>query len=343
VADDLILVVDDEDFVRRLITHQLQAAGYQCVVAAASAAEARRVLEQNACSLMLCDVRMPGGSGLDLLAEVVPVHRDLAVLMVTAVDDAQAARTAADLGAVGYMVKPFSERQLVINVANALRRRRLEIENRSYREQLEVLVEERTSELHRSREETIRRLSRVGEYRDEQTGSHVERVGRIAALLARQVGLPERECDLIGTVSPLHDIGKVAIPDAILRKPAALDPGERAVIQRHAEIGHQILTGSDSALLGLAATIAWTHHERYDGTGYPRGLGAQDIPVAGRITAVADVFDALTHDRPYRPRFSAERAADVIRDGGGSQFDPTVVGAFVDSFSEVAAIGAASR
>jgi putative two-component system response regulator len=337
VADDLILIVDDDEFVRRLIMHQLEDAGYRCV-GAASAAEARLVLEREACSLMLCDVSMPGESGLDLLADVLPARRDLAVLMVTGLDDAQGVTTAADLGAYGYVVKPFNERQLLINVANALHRRRLEIENRAYRDRLVTLVDERTKDLLRSREETIRRLSRVGEYRDEQTGTHVERVGRISGLLARRVGLPTDECDRIGVVSPLHDIGKVAIPDAILRKPAALDAHERAVTERHAEIGHRILSGSDSPLLDLAATIAWTHHERPDGTGYPRGLGAEEIPMAGRIAAVADVFDALTHERPYRPALPVERGAEMIRDGRGTQFDAVVVDAFLASFDEISAV-----
>jgi putative two-component system response regulator len=353
LADDLILIVDDEEFIRRLIALQLEAGGYRSV-SAASAAEARAVLSEQPCSLVLCDLNMPRESGLDLLASVLPEYPDLAALMITGVDDTHAAEAAARLGAYGYMVKPFSQKQLLINVANALRRRELEVENRDHRERLETLVDERTralresvlrlgelaNELRRSREETIRRLSRAGEYRDEETGAHVVRVGRVSEKLARSVGLPDDECAMIGIVSPLHDIGKVGIPDAILRKPGPLDPEERAVTNRHAEIGHRILTGSDSPLLELAATIALTHHERYDGNGYPRGLGGADIPIAGRITAVADVYDALTHDRPYRSRFAGDEAAAMIRTGRGSQFDPVVVDAFVESLDEFASITA---
>jgi putative two-component system response regulator len=350
----MILVVDDEDFIRRLIVAQLEDAGYRCL-SARSAAEARALLAEHSFSLMLCDLNMPGESGLDLIAEVLPRDRDLAALVVTGVEDPEIAETAARLGAYGYMVKPFSHKQLLINVANALRRRALEIENRVYRERLEELVQERTralresirrlahvaSDLRRSREETIRRLSRAGEYRDEETGAHVARVGRISEMLARGLGLPGDECEQIGIVSPLHDIGKVAVPDAVLHKPGTLDPDERAATERHAEIGHQILSGSDSPLLELAATIALTHHERYDGAGYPRGLRSHEIPLVGRITAVADVYDALTHDRPYRPRFSHDEAVAMIRAGRGSQFDPGVVDAFaksLDQFSVITAV-----
>jgi putative two-component system response regulator len=348
---ELIVVVDDEEFIRRLITVQLEDAGYRCI-GTATAAAAREVLDQRPCELLLCDLNLPGESGFELLAEVLPRHRELAALVITGLDDTAAASAAAELGAYGYMVKPFSGQQLVINVENALRRRELEIENRAYRERLEILVEERTralresvlrlgtlaGELRRSREETIRRLSRAGEYRDEATGAHVTRVGRMSASLARSLGLPDEDCELIGIVSPLHDIGKVGIPDAILRKPGPLDPEERAVTERHTEIGHRILTGSQSPLLELAATIALTHHEDYDGHGYPRGLAGREIPVAGRITAVADVFDALTHDRPYRSRFARDQAAAIIRTGRGSKFDPDVVDAFFKSFGELSAI-----
>ncbi|MEA2295415.1 MAG: cyclic di-GMP phosphodiesterase [Solirubrobacteraceae bacterium] len=353
-----ILIVDDDDLVRRLLTTQLTAAGHDCITADGADA-ARSRLARSRCSLVLCDLNMPGESGLELLAGVLAADPDLAAIVVSGVDDPQTADAAAQLGVSAYMVKPFSERQLLINVANALRERALRIENRAYREDLEELVEERTAalddalrhlgrtteELDASRGETIRRLSIAGEYRDEDTGDHVERVAWLTDVLARGLGLSSADCDLLHTASPLHDIGKVGIPDAILRKAGALDPHERAIMETHAEIGHRILHGSDSPVLDLAATIAWTHHERYDGTGYPRGLAGAAIPIGGRIVAVADVFDALTHDRVYRRRFSHERSVEIIETGRGSHFDPDIVDVFlrsVDELGEIARGGAPS-
>jgi putative two-component system response regulator len=343
-----ILVVDDDDMVRLVLARQLEHAGYRCI-SAGGAAEARRLLAQERCSLMLCDVNMPGETGLDLIGSALAEHPDLATLMISGIDDAETAEAAGRLGAYGYMVKPFGENQLLINVANALRRRDLEIENSAHRERLEELVEQRTlalgeavrrleranDELHRSREETIRRLSRAGEYRDEETGEHVQRMGRICYLLAQQLGLDADHCELIRIAGPLHDIGKVGIADSILRKPGPLDDDERALMEEHAEIGYRILSGSDSPLLDIAATIAWTHHERFDGSGYPRGLAGEEIPIEGRIAAVADVFDALTHDRVYRQALPMERALEILREGRGTQFDSAVLDAFLAVRPEV--------
>jgi putative two-component system response regulator len=348
---ETVLVVDDEEFVRRLLRFQLERAGYRCLTAA-SAQEARTALAEEPCSLILSDINMPGETGLDLLDDVLGRHPDLAAIVVSGDDDPRTAEAAARLGVHGYMVKPFTEKQLHINVANALRERALRVENRRYREHLEELVAERTAaldealrrlgrlaeQLNASREETIRRLSVAGEYRDEATGEHVTRVASLAEALGRGLALPSAECDLLRTASPLHDIGKVGIPDAILRKPGSLDDHEREVMQTHAEIGHRILAGSDSPMLDVAATIAWVHHERFDGTGYPRGLSGDQIPMVGRIVAVADVFDALTHDRVYRRRFSRERATEIVCNGRGNHFDPAVIDAFVDRADELWAI-----
>jgi PAS domain S-box-containing protein len=191
--------------------------------------------------------------------------------------------------------------------------------------------------LRRSREETIRRLSRAAEYRDDETGAHIERVSRYCELIAISLGLDPERCEQLRIASPMHDVGKIGIPDAILLKPGPLNAEERAEIERHAEIGHCILNGSDAALLDLAATIAWTHHERWDGHGYPRGLEQEEIPLAGRIAAVADVFDALTSHRIYRPAMSYPEAVAIMRSGRGSQFDPRVLDVFLEAESEIRA------
>ena len=192
--------------------------------------------------------------------------------------------------------------------------------------------------LRRSREETIARLSRAAALRDDDTGTHIERVSRFSELIAARLGLDPDFCEQLRIASTMHDIGKIGIPDAILHKPGPLDPGERAVMQRHAEIGHCMLAGSGAELLELAAIVAWTHHERYDGAGYPRGLTGKEIPLAGRIVAVADVFDALTSDRVYRPALPYAEAVALMRVGRDSQFDSRVLNAFLEAEEDLQAI-----
>jgi response regulator RpfG family c-di-GMP phosphodiesterase len=186
--------------------------------------------------------------------------------------------------------------------------------------------------------EMIYRLSRAAEFRDEETGLHARRIGDICFVLARELGLGEERADLIRLASPLHDLGKIAIPDRIMLKPGALTPAERAIMEEHAEMGFELLTGSGQRLLDVAALIALTHHERYDGSGYPHGLAGDEIALEGRIAAVADVFDAMTSSRPYRDAESADDAVEAIRAGSGSQFDPLVVSAFLTSVDEIVAI-----
>ena len=227
-----------------------------------------------------------------------------------------------------------------------LRRRASELkDNLSRQAEIEERLRETIKELERSedqlalsQEETIMRLSIAVESRDAETGSHIERMGRYCALLASKLGWSEAECELLRIASPLHDVGKIAIPDSVLQKPGALTPEERERMQEHAAIGHRILAGSDSPLLDLAARIALTHHEKWDGSGYPRGLAGEDIPLEGRIAAVADVFDALTSDRVYRPAMSLDDAFRILTEGRGSHFDPEIIDAFFSSLDEVLAI-----
>lgn len=194
--------------------------------------------------------------------------------------------------------------------------------------------EQAIEELRSSRQETVERLARAIELHDAETGRHVERMARIASYLGSQLGLDDEQILLLRTAAPLHDVGKIATPDEILRKPGPLTPAERAEMERHAEVGHQILAGSESELLQMAARIALTHHEWFDGSGYPRGLAGEEIPVEGRIVAVADVLDALLSDRPYRPAMSIEEAVKLIEEGRGTQFDPEVVDALLEHLED---------
>ena len=209
-----------------------------------------------------------------------------------------------------------------------------------HRRALQEQIDDRSSELRRAlteleiaQAETVRRLSMAVEFRDEDTGAHIERIGRFSTLLAEQVGLEAERCELMSYAAPLHDVGKVAIPDAILLKPGSLTPEERAIVETHAEEGHRLLRGSSSSILDMAATIALSHHEKWDGSGYPRGLVGEEIPIEGRIVAITDVFDALTSDRVYRPAFPLERAVEMMREQRARHFDPVLLDTFLEVLS----------
>ena len=337
-----ILVVDDEEPIRRTLTRLLERYGYECSQAA-DADEAKAHLEVSSVALVLSDVNMPGESGLDLVMHIADHHPGTATVMVTGEDDPAFANLALETGAYGYIIKPLEPNEVLINVANALRRLRLEIENRNHRERLEQMVRERTAglweavkdletaqrDLRTSREETIQRLSVAAEFRDDETAKHLERMSRYCALLAEKVGWEVSRCEFLRLASVMHDVGKIGIPDSILLKPAKLDPDEWQVMKKHSEYGYRILSGSEAELLNLAARVALTHHERVDGTGYPQALVEDEIPLEGRIAAVADVFDALTTDRVYRKAFTAAEAFEIMREGRGDQFDSRLFDEFV--------------
>jgi cyclic di-GMP phosphodiesterase len=328
-----VLIIDDDPTVCEALRRLVAGEGHLATVAG-NTREARAELAAGSFEVILCDVNLPGESGLELVHDIVGGRTDVAVVMVSGADDPQLADTALALGAYGYIVKPFRDSEVNIGIANALRRRRLEIENRAHHVRLEQLVAERTAELDRSREETIHRLAAAAELRDNETGQHIQRVSRCSELIARRLGLPHDQCDLIRIASPLHDIGKIAIPDQILRKPGPLSPNERLVVETHTEHGYSILAGTREPLLQLGAEIAWTHHERFDGHGYPRRLAGDAIPLAGRIVAVADVFDALVSDRVYRLALPVEEVIAAMRAEGGRQFDPDALEALLTAIPE---------
>jgi len=296
----------------------------------------------------LTDMDMPGSSGLDLIMQINQAHPDTATVMVTGMDDAQLAQTALEIGAYGYIIKPFEPNEILINVANALRRRGLEVESRNHQMILEQRIKERTAELWEaiarlekaekevrlSREETIQRLAIAAEFRHDETEQHIQRMSRYCALIARSHGADVERVELIRVASLMHDVGKIGIPDSILLKPGKLTPEERTIMQQHSEIGYRILAGSKSDLLRKAADIAWTHHERVDGTGYPLGLVGDQIPIEGRIAAIADVFDALTSDRVYKKAFPLGRAVDILREGRDLQFDAGLLDSFLNVIDE---------
>ena len=321
-GDASILIVDDEPSVRRFASSVLEPHGFACA-SAGTVDEALVAIDLSPPQLVLTDFSMPGAPGIDLVRLLRESHPDIATVMVTGRDDPDLAEDVLDGGAYGYIVKPYQPSELLIAVSGALKRRALVLENRAHRDRLEQLVRLRTGELDESRAETVERLARAVEFRDSGTGEHIERMSSLVHSLACALGWEEQQAETLRLASILHDVGKIGIPDGLLRKPAPLTPDERAVMETHASMGHAILAGARSELLRLADVVAWTHHERFDGSGYPRGLHGEEIPLAGRIAAVADVFDALTSDRPYRAAMTEHEALDTIR--GDSGFDPAIV------------------
>jgi len=344
VQRETILIVDDEDAIRKCLKRKLTMDDYQCQTAV-SANNVLDMLRENTIALVLLDIRMPGKSGMELLPEIIADFPDTAVIMLSAVGDSHVAIQCMKEGAYDYIIKPFNLDRVTQSVAWALEKRRLQIARGEYQQHLEQEVVERTTELKHALEKidmvslsTIYTLSRAAEYRDENTGSHIRRMSEYCETIARRIGLDDVDVDMVVYAAPMHDVGKIGIPDRILLKPGKLDPHEWEIMKQHTTIGAQILAGSDAEFIGLAEVIALTHHEKWDGSGYPRGLRKLEIPLAGRIVAVADVFDALTSQRPYKEPFSKEESLDIIRQNRGSHFDPEVSDAFFASKEEILSI-----
>jgi putative two-component system response regulator len=332
-----ILIVDDEPCIREILCRWLFAEGYECRQAE-DAGEALRRLEGGRFDLMISDIRMPGRSGLELLDLARGLYPDLAVIMLTAVDDRDTAIHTLEAGAFGYVIKPFDRNELLINVVNSLERRRLSMLGRDYQHRLEAEVCERTAQLRRREEEVALRLVSAAEHRDAETGAHIRRIGRYAEVIAEARGWEPQAAEELRMAAPMHDVGKIGIPDQILLKPGALTSHEFSIIERHTTMGAEILAGSRIPMLRLACEIALTHHERWDGGGYPRGLSREQIPEAGRIVAVADVYDALVHQRVYRPAMSESQALDIMQKARGRQFDPDIFDTFISVLPQLRAI-----
>ena len=333
-----LLVVDDEPVVRDLLSRWLRDAGYSCTTAS-SAAAAWAHLQEHHVDLATLDITMPGGSGLDLLDQIRKSQPDTAAIMLTAEGDTAKAIRALTAGAYGYLIKPIERQELLIQVKKALEQRSLVIEKREYTQDLENKVREQTRVIRKAHEETIHRLVTASMYRDEETGAHIRRVGMYSALMAEALGWSHDDVERIRMAAPMHDIGKIGIPDAILQKPGALTPEEFEVMKRHTIIGAEMLAGSESSVLELGRTIALSHHERWDGKGYPLGLAGDNIPESARIVGIVDVYDALTHDRVYRSALSEGKAIGIIENGLGTHFDPCLLRLFLSLLPEMRRIG----
>ena len=346
------MIVDDEPVNVRVLEKRLRESGYKHIVSTNDPAQAIPMLKSESPDLLMLDIVMPGVDGLQLLAEIRkdPATQFLPVLILTATRDPQTKLLALDLGATDFLEKPVSVVDVLPRIRNALILKEYQDGLKADADALEALVQVRTAELMQSRRDVVECLARAGEYRDHETGNHVVRVGKFVQIIATQLGLPPEERDLMSQAALLHDVGKIGISDLVLLKPGRLAPEEFSLMKKHCEFGRDIIcpeTPLDadmpaarrrSPLLEMAARIAMTHHEWWDGTGYPSGLKGQEIPLEGRITAVADVFDALSSERPYKPPYDLERSVAILRHQRSTQFDPAVLDAFFAAFDQIVAI-----
>ena len=323
-----ILIVDDEEYITDLLQRWLTSEGYSCKTAI-NGDTALQILNSEEFDLVVCDIMMPGMSGVDLLTIIKPLFPEVAVIMVTAVDDRKMAIMSLELGAYGYIIKPFDKNEIMINIVSSLERRRLSILSRQYEQELELEVQQRTSEVRKREEEILFRLLSATGYRDHETGAHLKRIGRYSFEMARALGWSKPKLNEIRYAAPMHDLGKIGIPDKILLKPRGLTAEEFRIMKRHTEIGANILDGSDVPLLNMARDIAWSHHERWDGSGYPQGLSNEAIPEAALIVAVVDVYDALVHKRIYRPAFTDDEALAIMIAGDGQYFGDHIFDCFL--------------
>lgn len=335
MPSDRILVVDDEEAIREIVTSMLVSANYQCRQAG-SGMEALALLNSGEeFELMLSDLMMAELDGIGLLERTKEKFPDMPVVMVTAVHDISVALAAIRNGAYDYLLKPFEREQLLNTVRRALENRRLKMENRAYQTNLESLVAARTEQLRkamasleRSYDVTLEALGDALDLKDAETEGHSKRVTAYTIAIARRMGLPSEQIRVIARGAFLHDIGKMAIPDSILRKPGKLDADEVASMREHCYHGYQMV--KKIPFLAEAAEIVYAHQEKYDGSGYPRRLKGDEIPLGARIFAIADTLDAMTSDRPYRRAQSWTAAREEIDRFTGKQFDPEVVAVFRD-------------
>lgn len=338
-----ILVADDSKMNRMVAAGILSKSGFD-VEFAENGEEAIQKLEGGFIDIVLMDIQMPVMDGFEA-TRVIKSRDDLKhipIIIVTSISDKDSLKKALEFGATDYVTKPFDSEELTLRLKNASQLKRLNDVLSGQNKLLEVKVRERMRELESAlsvvkstEREVIRLLGVVSEYRDKDTGNHVLRVGHISEYLAKKIGLSDEKCETVLYASMMHDMGKVGISDNILLKRAFLDDDEKELIKKHTLMGFEMLSSSSMPLLQASAEIALTHHERYDGTGYPRGLKGEDIPIFGRIVAVADVFDALRSERPYKKAFDDETIKDIFQKDSGAHFDPKLTNILLDNYDEI--------
>lgn len=334
-----ILVVDDEASNVRLLEKMLTTMGYHNVICTQNPTEAVPLYQEHNCDLILLDLDMPVLDGYGVMGKLneLTQNKPPPILVLTAQHMQAYRQRAFDNGARDYVTKPFDANELLSRVRNLLEVQMAHKFMHHQNEILEQKVRERTQALHDTRLQVVRRLGMAAEYRDNETGLHIIRMSKMAVIIAKAAGMNDDQCDLLLNAAPMHDIGKIGIPDNILLKPGAFEPHEWSIMQTHANIGAEILSGDDSDLMMMAHDIALNHHEKWNGKGYPNGRKGEEIPLVGRVTALADVFDALTSKRPYKEAWSTEKAVDLIKKERGQHFDPTLVDVFLEVLPEIIA------
>lgn len=335
--DFRLLVVDDQELVRVALLRMLRRQGYVCLEVG-GAPQALELLERERVDLILCDVLMPGMNGLELVRALGHRIPTTAVLMVSGMDSADMAMDCLSEGAFGYVLKPVQPNAIIVAVAGALRRRMLELDYRDRESLLARKVREQTEEIRQSREEIAIRLLSASEHRDNETGAHVRRIGRYSSELARLLGWEPEAVDCILAAAPMHDLGKIGVPDRILQKEGPLSEEEWILMRTHTTMGENMLKDSTVPFIQMGSRIAACHHEKWNGTGYPHRYSGEAIPLEARIVALVDVYDALSSRRPYKQAWTEDRVLSLIHEQSGQHFDPTLAALFLEHYPRFKAI-----
>ena len=340
-----ILAVDDEEQIRNIIKHALSDYAYE-IFLASDGAEALETVEEVSPDVILLDIQMPGMNGIEVTKVLKQNDKTkiIPVVIFSGVHDVEYRIEALEAGADDFLSKPFIIQELITRVKTLVQVKKYNDHMIDHQKELQEQIEKKTKQIKDTSLETVYRLSRAAEFRDEDTGDHIKRLSHLAASLYQKLGRTESEVEAIQYASIMHDVGKIGVPDTILLKPGKLDGNEWEIMKLHTTIGGKILEASSSKFLQFGEIIARTHHEKWDGSGYPKGLHGNEIPVAGRVTTVVDVFDALTSKRPYRKDpFTIGQAFNIIRKGKGIHFDPDIVDTFLSMRNEIVKIQAKYR
>jgi len=330
-----IVIVDDEIANLLLLENIVNTEGYKNVSTFSTSPDALKYIQNNTVDALITDFNMPQMDGIELLKQAKELYPDLVSIMITANNDNEMMHRALEAGVTDFLIKPISPIVFKLRLNNILELKNSLNLTQHFNERLTTKVEEATEALKKSEYEALEVLSKAAEFKDPETASHIARVSHYSKLLAKACGLSKEEQNIIYYAAPLHDIGKIGIDDALLLKPGKLTQDEFTKMKEHSTIGANILRGKNNSFLKAGEIIALTHHEKYNGKGYPKGLKGKDIPLYGRIVAIADVFDALTSKRPYKEAWSFEKAFNLLLEEKGQHFDPQLVDYFVANLDEV--------